>query len=298
MSKQSPLIRLNNQIEMPALGFGVYRSSPEETTGAVKTAIATGYRHIDTAAAYMNEEQVGEAIKASDVARGDIFITTKMWISDYGYESGLHAINRSLGKLDTDYIDLYLLHQPVPMHFERTIGAYKAAETALADGRIRAIGVSNFNTQQLENLMAETDIVPAVNQIEVHPFFTQQALRDTHAKYGITTQAWSPIGGVNRYYNDNAEKLNDPLMHPTIIELGEKYGKTPAQVILHWHIQNGFCAIPKSVNPNRIAENFDVFDFDLTSDEMASIEALNTDVRGGPEPESLDPDKMDFRIAD
>ena len=257
---QNPFITLNNNIQMPALGFGVFRSSPEETTGAVSTAIITGYRHIDTAAAYMNEVQVGEAIKASDVARSDIFVTTKMWISDYGYDSGLHAIDRSLRKLDTDYIDLYLLHQPVPTYFDRTIEAYKAAEAALADGRVRAIGVSNFNTQYLENLMAQTDIVPAVNQVEVHPFFTQKPLRDTHAKYGIATQAWSPIGGVNRYGNFTTEAVEDPLTHPTIVQLAEKYSKTPAQVILRWHIQNGICAIPKSVNPGRIAENFNIFE--------------------------------------
>ncbi len=298
MFEGNPLLVLNNGIQMPALGFGVYQSSPEETVGAVKTAVATGYRHIDTAAAYMNEEQVGAAIKASDIARADIFITTKMWISDYGYDTGRHAIERSLRKLDTDYIDLYLLHQPVPMHFERTIAAYKAAESALAEGRIRAIGVSNFSPELLESLMAQTEIMPAVNQVEVHPFFTQKTLRDTHTKYGIVTQAWSPIGGVNRYRSDNAAKIGDPLQHPTIVESAEKHSKTPAQIILRWHIQNGVCAIPKSVNPVRIAENFDIFDFELTADEMAAIEALDTGMRGGPEPASLDPDKMSFRIQD
>ena len=298
MSEQSPLITLNNDIQMPALGFGVYRSSPEETTGAVKTAIATGYRHIDTAAAYMNEQQVGEAIKESSVARADIFITTKMWISDYGYDTGLHAIDRSLRKLDTDYIDLYLLHQPVPTHFDRTIAAYKAAESALADGRIRAIGVANFSTEYLENLMAQTDIVPAVNQVEVHPFFTQKPLRDTHAKYGIVTQAWSPIGGVNRYGNFAEETVGDPLTNPVIVDIAKKYDKTSAQVILHWHIQNGVSAIPKSVNPGRIAENFNIFDFELTTDEMVAIEALDTGVRGGPDPDSISPDTITRKIED
>ncbi len=298
MTEKSPFITLNNGVQMPALGFGVYRSSPAETTDAVKTAIAAGYRHIDTAAAYMNEQQVGEAINESSVARADMFITTKMWISDYGYDSGLHAVERSLRKLDTDYIDLYLLHQPVPKYFDRTIAAYKAAETALADGRIRAIGVSNFNTAYLENLMAQTEIVPAVNQIEVHPFFTQPSVRETHAKYGIVTQAWSPIGGVNRYGNFTAEAVDDPLTHPTIVALAEKYNKSSAQVILRWHLQNGVCAIPKSVNPGRIAENFDVFDFELTSDELAAIDALDTGVRGGPEPDSISPDTYTFKIED
>lgn len=298
MSKQNPLITLNNDVQMPALGFGVYRSSPEETTGAVKTAITTGYRHIDTAAAYQNEEQVGIAIKESAVARADMFITTKMWISDYGYDSGLHAIDRSLGKLGTDYIDLYLLHQPVPAYFDRTIAAYKAAETALAEGRVRAIGVSNFSTEYLENLMAQTEIVPAVNQVEVHPFYTQQSLRDSHAKYGIATQAWSPIGGVNRYGNFSEETVEDPLTNPTIVELAEKYSKTPAQIILRWHIQNGVCAIPKSVNPGRIAENFGIFDFELNTHELTAIDALDTGVRGGPDPDSISPDTYKFKIED
>lgn len=298
MTQFKPSLTLNNGIEMPALGFGVYRSSPEETTDAVTVAIAEGYRHIDTAAAYGNEQQVGEATKASSVDRSEIFITTKMWINDYGYDTGLHAIDRSLRKLDTDYIDLYLLHQPVPMHFDRTIAAYKAAESALTEGRIRAIGVSNFNQQYLEDLIAQTDVVPAVNQVEVHPHFTQKAQRDFHTRLGTATQAWSPIGGVNRYWADNAEKLDDPLHDATIVELAEKYSKTAAQVILRWHIQNGSCAIPKSVNPGRIAENFDIFDFELSTDEMAAIEALDTGVRGGPDPDSLDPDKMPPRVED
>jgi diketogulonate reductase-like aldo/keto reductase len=296
--ERHPLIRLNNGVAMPALGLGVYQSSTEDTVHAVTTALADGYRHIDTAAAYMNEQQVGEAVKASGIDRSEIFMTTKLWISDYGYDSALRACERSLRKLGMEYIDLYLLHQPVPMHFERTIAAYTAAETLLADGRVRAIGVSNFNEQQLEDLIAQTHVVPAVNQVEVHPFFTQQALRDTHTRLGIITQAWSPIGGVNRYWGSNAARFADPLKHPVIVELAAHYGKTPAQVILRWHIQNGVSAIPKSVNPNRIAENFAIFDFALTLEEMAAIEALDTGVRSGPDPASLDPDTIPFRIED
>lgn len=282
-------VLLNNGLEMPAVGFGVYRSSPEETAGAVQTALSVGYRLIDTAAAYRNEAQVGEGIRSSGVPRADIFITTKLWISDYGYDAALRAFERSMDSLGVDILDLYLLHQPVPTQFERTIAAYKAAETLLSDGRVRAIGVSNFSAQHLEDLMSQTDVAPAVNQVEVHPFFTQKALRDVHVRHGITTEAWSPIGGVNRYWRDNAEMLGDPLQHPGLVEIAEEHGKSPAQVILRWHLQNETVAIPKSVNPARIAENYNLFDFALTAEEMAAIEALDTGVRGGPDPESIAP---------
>lgn len=289
MTERNPRITLNNGVEMPVLGLGVYRSSPEDTADAVQTAIAEGYRLIDTAAAYGNEEQVGEGIRRSGVPRSEILVTTKLWITDYGYDEALRAFDRSMSKLGFDTLDLYLLHQPVPMHFERTIAAYKAAETLLADGRVRAIGVSNFSEQHLTDLMEQTDVVPAVNQVEVHPFFTQKELRHFHESHGITTEAWSPIGGVNRYWRDNAEKLDDPLKHPRIVEIAEKYGKTPAQVMLRWHIQNGVVAIPKSVNPERIAENSNIWDLKLSTDEMAAIEALDTGIRGGPEPDTIAP---------
>ena len=282
-------VTLNNGVQMPILGLGVFLASPEDTVDAVQTAIGQGYRLIDTAAAYRNEEQVGEGIRRSGVPRAEVFVTTKLWIRDYGYGEALGAFERSMEKLGLDTLDLYLLHQPAPMHFERTIAAYRAAERLLADGRVRAIGVCNFCEQQLWDLMAKTDVVPAVNQVEVHPFFTQRALRAVHARLGIVTEAWSPIGGVNRYWRDNAQKLGDPLQHPLVVALAEKYGKTPAQVTLRWHIQNGVVAIPKSVNPARIAENIDVLDFELRTDEMDAIEALDTGIRGGPEPDTINP---------
>jgi diketogulonate reductase-like aldo/keto reductase len=283
----TPTLELNNGVTMPALGLGVYQSPPDETVLAVETALAEGYRLIDTAAAYRNEREVGEGIRRSGVDRGEVFITTKLWISDYGYDAALRGFDASLRRLGVDYVDLYLLHQPVPTDFESTIGAYEAAETVLSEGRARAIGVSNHSQQHLQSLMERTDVVPAVNQVELHPYFTQPALREVHAELGIITQAWSPIGGVLVYMPGDASSGRSPLEDPAITTLAAKYGKTPAQVILRWHLEHGFCAIPKSVKPYRIAENFDVFDFTLQPDEVAAIDALDTGVRGGPDPELL-----------
>ena len=281
---------------MPALGLGVFQSTPAETIGAVEAAIASGYRLIDTAAAYGNEREVGEGIRRSGIDRTEIFVTTKLWISDYGYEQALVGFDGCLRRLGLDYIDLFLLHHPVPSDFDGTVAAYKAAEQMLADGRARAIGVSNFSQRHLENLMSQTDVVPAVNQVELHPFFTQQALREFHVSNGIVTQAWSPLGGVKRYRPADADAVQNPLEHPTIVELAAKYGKTPAQVVLRWHIEHGVSAIPKSVKPHRIAENFDVFDFALTPDEVAAIDALDTGVRGGPDPELVDTKHYPFKV--
>src|SRR3954471_4489717 len=294
MPANNPMLKLNNGIEMPALGLGVYQSPPDQTLTAVRTAIANGYRLIDTAAAYMNEQQVGEAVNRSDVARGDIFVTTKLWISDYGYERTLHAFERSRRKLGFEYVDLYLLHWPVPTDFERTVASYKAAEKLLADGRVRAIGVSNFGPKHLQDLINRTNVVPAVNQVELHPVFTQRQVREANARHGIVTQSWSPIGGVNRYYKG----ANDPLAQPAVTALAEKYKKTPAQVVLRWQLDHGFSAIPKSVRPERIAENFDVFEFALTADEMAAIDALDLGVRGGPDPEVVDTKLFAFKIEE
>src|SRR3954451_20729 len=191
-----PALKLNNAVTMPALGLGVFQSPPEETVSAVETALRDGYRLIDTAAAYENEREVGEGIRRSGVDRDEIFITTKLWISDYGYDAAQVGFEASLRRLGLAHVDLYLLHQPVPTHFEDTIGGYKAAETFLADGRARAIGVSNFSAQHLRRLIDATDVVPAVNQVELHPYFTQPDLRKVHAELGIVTQAWSPLGGV------------------------------------------------------------------------------------------------------
>jgi diketogulonate reductase-like aldo/keto reductase len=250
---------------------------------AVETALAEGYRLIDTAAAYDNEREVGEGIRRSGVDRDQIFVATKLWISDYGYDAALVGFDASLRRLGVDYVDLYLLHQPVPTDFESTIGAYKAAEQMLADGRARAIGVSNFSPQHLRQLIDRTDVVPAVNQVELHPYFTQPALRAAHAELGIATQCWSPLGGV-LVYVPGSDETRGPLTDAVITDLAAKYGKTPAQVVLRWHVEHGFCAIPKSVKPHRIAENFDVFDFTLAPGELAAIDALDKGVRGGPIP--------------
>jgi diketogulonate reductase-like aldo/keto reductase len=286
--RNSPHLTLNNGVRMPALGFGVYRSAPEQTVAAVGSALAQGYRLIDTAAAYLNEREVGEAIMRSGRARNELFVQTKLWISDYGYDSALRAIETSLRKLGLDFVDLYLLHQPMPNEWERTVAAYHAAERLLADGRVRAIGVSNFSPKHLEDLIARSNVVPAVNQVELHPFFVQRELRKAHARLGIATQGWSPLGGVNVYMPRDPSAPKNPLTHPVIVGLAEKHRRTPAQVVLRWHLAHGFSALPKSVKPDRIAENFDVFGFTLTSDEVATIDALDTGVRGGPDPERID----------
>ena len=286
----TPALTLNNGVTIPAVGLGVFQSPPEETTAAVETALRGGYRLIDTAAAYDNEREVGEGIRRSGVPRDEIFVTTKLWMSDYGYDAAQVGFDASLRRLGVDHVDLYLLHQPVPTHFEETIGAYKAAEKMLADGRARAIGVSNFSPEHLRSLIDRTDVVPAVNQVELHPYYTQPALRELHDELGILTEAWSPLGGVLVYMPGTGDEARGPLTDSVITGLATKYGKTAAQVILRWHIEHDFCAIPKSVKPHRIAENFDVFDFSLEAEEVAAIDALDKGVRGGPDPELLSPE--------
>jgi len=287
MKMTRQIVTLNNGVEMPILGLGVFQSPPEETSSAVETAIADGYSLIDTAAAYDNEREVGEAIRRSGIDRRELFITTKLWFSDYGYDEALVGFEGCLRRLGIDYVDLFLLHQPVPTDFDATVSAYKAIETTLSDGRARAIGVSNFSERHLENLMQRTEVVPAVNQVELHPFFTQKPLRAFHAEHGIMTEAWSPLGGIHVYRPADPDAVLNALEHPTVTELADKYGKTPAQVVLRWHIEQGVVAIPKSVRPHRIKENFDVFDFALAPEEVASIDALDTGVRAGPDPEML-----------
>ncbi|WP_312714808.1 aldo/keto reductase [Corynebacterium flavescens] len=277
-------ITLNNGVEIPALGFGVFQTPPEQTTSSVAEALRVGYRLIDTAAAYGNEREVGEGIRTSGLDRSEVFIETKLWISDYGYDAALHGFDKSAGKLDVDQIDLLLLHQPLTSDFDKTIGAYKALEKLLADGKVRAIGVSNFMPDVLERLLAETDVVPAVNQVEVHPYFSQPNVQQADREHGILTQAWSPMGGITSYYGDfSRSTFNDSV----IGEIAEQHGRTPAQVMLRWHLQQGRSAIPKSVKPERIAANFDVFGFELTTDELARIDALDTGVRSGPDPDSI-----------
>lgn len=286
-----PSLTLNNGVEMPALGFGVFQADPGETAQAVETALATGYRHIDTAAAYFNEREVGEGIRRSGLAREEVFIETKVWATDYGYDQTRHAFDKAAGKLGVETIDLLILHQPVPLHFERTLDAYKGLESLLAEGRVRAIGVSNFMPDHLDRLIAAADVAPAVNQIEIHPYFQQSAAQETNARHGVISQAWSPIGGIT-FYPGFGEDRKSTLEDPRIGEIANAHGKTPAQAMLRWHLDQGRSAIPKSTNPARIAENFDVFDFELSADEVAVIDGLDTGRRGGPDPETLDPEPL------
>jgi diketogulonate reductase-like aldo/keto reductase len=276
-------LSLNNGVQMPALGFGVFQTPPDVTAYAVRTALEAGYRLIDTAAAYGNEREVGQAIRDSGLPREEVFIETKVWISDYGYDATLHAFDKSAGKLGVDHIDLLILHQALPYRFDLTREAYRALETLLGDGRVRAIGVSNFMPGHLEDLLKEATVVPAVNQVEVHPYFTQPAVRAADAARGVLTQAWSPIGGITSYRGSGTSTFDDPA----ITAIGAAHGKTPAQVMIRWHLQERRSAIPKSVRPERIAENFNVFDFELTAGEMKALDALDTGVRGGPEPEAV-----------
>ncbi len=277
-------ITLNNGVEMPALGLGVFQTPPAETRDAVRAALDIGYRHIDTAAAYGNERQVGDAVHNSALDRSEVFLETKIWISDYGYEETLHGFEKSSRKLGVDQIDLLILHQALPSAFDRTLEAYRALETLLADGKVRAIGVSNFMVEHLITLLDRTTVVPAVNQIEVHPYFAQQKVQDFSAEHAILIQAWSPIGGITFYRDgDHGSTLDDPV----IGSIASIHGKTPAQVMLRWGLQHGRSVIPKSTKPSRIAENINVFDFHLSADEMTAIDGLDTGRRGGPEPDAI-----------
>nr|WP_202545533.1 aldo/keto reductase [Streptomyces sp. SID5606] len=257
---------------MPQLGFGVWQVPDDEAETAVVQALEAGYRSIDTAAIYGNEEGTGKALAASGVAREDLFVTTKLWNSDQGYESTLRAFDASLAKLGLDYVDLYLIHWPMPAK-ERYVDTYKAFEKLLADGRVRAIGVSNFLPEHLERLTGETSVIPAVNQIELHPHLQQHASREFHAEQGIATEAWSPLGSGKGI-----------LEIPAIVAIAQKHGRTPAQVVLRWHLQLGNVVIPKSVTPSRIKENIDVFGFTLDTEDLAAISALNEDRRLGSDP--------------
>jgi diketogulonate reductase-like aldo/keto reductase len=273
-----------NKVEMPVLGLGVFQTPAEETRGAVEAALASGYRHIDTAAAYGNERQVGEAVSNSGLDRSEVFLETKIWISDYGYDQTLRGFEKSARKLGVDQIDLLILHQPLPSDFEATQEAYRALESLLGDGNVRAIGVSNFMIDHLIALLDHATVVPAVNQIEVHPYFTQRKVQKFCAERGTLIQAWSPIGGIT-FYRDGSQ--GSTLEDPVIVAIGQGHGKSPAQVMLRWHVQQGRSVIPKSTRPGRIAENIDVFDFELTVDELAAIDGLDTGQRGGPEPSAI-----------
>ncbi|MFI6769054.1 aldo/keto reductase [Streptomyces sp. NPDC050355] len=267
-----PSITLNNGIAMPQLGFGVWQVPDDEAATAVGHALDAGYRSIDTAAIYGNEEGTGKALSASGLPRDELFVTTKLWNSEQGYDSTLRAFDASLAKLGLEYVDLYLIHWPLPAR-DAYVDTYKALEKIYADGRAKAIGVSNFQPAHLERLLGETSVVPAVNQIELHPQFQQAESRAVHARHGIATEAWSPLGQGRGLLQD-----------PTIARLAAKHGKTPAQVVLRWHVQLGNVVIPKSVTPSRIAENIDVFDFALDDADLAALTGLDTGNRLGPDP--------------
>jgi diketogulonate reductase-like aldo/keto reductase len=289
------MLTLNNGVEMPALGLGVFQTPPDETREAVLAALDCGYRHIDTAAAYFNERQVGEAIERSDVDRSAIFVETKIWISDFGYDETLHGFEKGASKLGVEQIDLLILHQALPTAFDRTLEAYRALETLLHDGKVRAIGVSNFMVEHLGALLDVAAVVPAVNQIECHPYFSQPEVQARDEELGIVTQAWSPIGGITFYREGkNTSTLDDAV----IGAIAAAHEKTPAQVMLRWGLQEGRSVIPKSTRPERIKENLDVFDFELSSEEMAAIDALDTGQRGGPPPEAINLEKYGLPIPE
>jgi 2,5-diketo-D-gluconate reductase A len=266
-----PNLTLHDGVEIPQLGYGVFQVPPDDTQAVVEEALAAGYRHIDTAAAYRNEKGVGAAIAASGLPREEVFVTTKLWNSSQGFDSALETFEKSLGRLGMDRVDLYLIHWPVPSQ-GLFVETWKAFEEIHGEGRASTIGVSNFRIEDLERLESETETMPTVNQVELHPRFHQAELRAWHEAHGIATEAWSPLG-------QGALLGEEP-----IVEIAERHGKTPAQAILRWHLQLGNVVIPKSVTPERIRENIDVFDFELGDEEMASIAAIDTGRRFGPDP--------------
>lgn len=276
-------VQLNNGVELPAVGLGVWQTEAQETMAAVATALRSGYRLIDTAASYFNERGVGEGIRRSGVDRSEVFIETKVWISDYGFDQTRRAFDKAAGKLGVSQIDLLLLHQPLPLEFDLYIQAYQALEGLLRDGRVRAIGVSNLMPEYLTRLLAETDVVPSVNQVEVHPYFRQPDVLAANAAHGIASHAWSPLGGVTFYRSGRSSTLADPV----IASIARDHGRSPAQIMLRWHLQRGRCVVPKSANPARIMENLDVFGFDLTPAELARIDGLHTGIRGGRDPYTI-----------
>lgn len=265
-------ITLNNGLRMPQLGFGVWKVPDEEVTAAVSEALETGYRSIDTAKVYGNEVGVGKAIQSSKVSREDLFITTKLWNADQGYESTLEAFDESLEKLGLDYVDLYLIHWPTP-EYDTYVESYKALEKLYQDGRVKAIGVCNFNVDHLERIMKECDVVPVLNQVECHPYLQQKELKTFCKEHNIYVESYSPLMNGR-----------DVLADEVITRIANKYNKTSAQVILRWHLQSDSIVIPKSVTPSRIKENFDVFDFELSTSDMDEIAALDRDDRINSDP--------------
>jgi diketogulonate reductase-like aldo/keto reductase len=272
-----PSVTLNNGVAMPQLDLGVFLVPNDESITSVSSALDNGYRLIDTAAAYHNEEGVGEAIRRSGIPREDIFVTSKLWNADHGNDQAMQGFETSLAKLGLDYLDLYLIHWPLPMKGLAT-ETWKGLEQVYKSGRVRAIGVSNFTPAHLDQLLRETDIVPAVDQIELHPTFTQADVRHYVKEHGIQVESWYPLGG---------QRSKDALLTmPLLVDLAKKHGKTPAQIVLRWHIQLGLVVIPKSTHPQRIKENREIFDFELSQDEVAAISGLDTGVRVGADPET------------
>ena len=274
---QVPTIRLDNGVQIPQFGFGVFQVPPQETAATVRAAFDAGYRHIDTAQMYGNEEGVGRALAESGLPRDEVFVTTKLNNDGHGYDAAIRRLDESLQRLGTDHVDLYLIHWPRPRE-DRYVETWRAFEKALAEGKTRSIGVSNFTVAHLERLGKETETVPAVNQVELHPWFAQTELRAYHAEHGIATEAWSPIGQGKGLLDD-----------PVLAELAQKYGKTPAQVVLRWHVQLDNIVFPKSMHPERMRENLDVFDFELAGDDVQAISALDRGPAGrqGPNPDTF-----------
>jgi diketogulonate reductase-like aldo/keto reductase len=270
-----PTVPLNNGVAIPQLGFGVFKVPPAETAQIVKQALSAGYRHIDTAAMYGNEAGVGQAIAESGIPRDELFVTTKLNNDAHGTDEALRAFEDSRRKLGLDVVDLYLIHWPLPSQ-DRYVETWRALEKLRDDGVVRAIGVSNFHPAHLQRLLDETGTVPALNQIELHPYLTQEALRGFDAEHGIATEAWSPLARGGTLLRDHV-----------VTSIAEKHGRTPAQVVLRWHLQLGNVVIPKSATPSRIEDNFAVFDFELADDDMAAISGLNRDERTGPDPDAF-----------
>jgi len=268
-------VTLNNGLVMPQLGYGVFKVPEQEVYEAVREALRVGYRSIDTAMIYENEAGVGRALKDSGIPREEIFLTTKVWNKDQGYEQTLAAFETSLTKLGVDYVDLYLIHWPMPDE-DLYMDTWRALEQLYRDGKTKAIGVSNFHIPHLTRVLEEGTVVPVVNQIELHPFLSQEAIREFCQKNGIVVEAWSPL-----------MKGRDALTEPVITEIAARHGKTPAQVVLRWHLQHDIIAIPKSVTPSRIQENLDIFEFTLSPDDMQQIDQLNRNERTGSNPDEM-----------
>jgi 2,5-diketo-D-gluconate reductase A len=271
---QVPRIPVRGDTEIPQLGFGVFQVPPEDTADVVTRALQTGYRHIDTAAAYRNEAAVGQAIHASGLEREEVFVTTKCSNDDHGYDQAQRALKASLERLGLDHVDLYLIHWPIPSR-DKYVETWKAFIEMQAQGLTRAIGVSNFQPAHLQRIIEETGVTPAVNQVELHPRLQQAGLRREHADLGIVTEAWSPLA--------QGQVLDDPA----ITQIAEAHGRTPGQVVIRWHLQLGNVVIPKSVTPERIEQNLDVFGFELSDEEMDAIQALDAGERTGPDPDTF-----------